>query len=58
MVREEMADGSVAGSLSTTSDVIRAGIKLSGMPTGIAVASEFLLDGFPAYKLFICRLPE
>jgi phosphate acetyltransferase len=47
MVREEMADGSVAGSLSTTSDVIRAGIQIVGMPAGIAVASSFFLMVFP-----------
>ena len=47
MVREDMADGSVAGSLSTTSDVIRAGIQIVGMPAGIAVVSSFFLMVFP-----------
>ena len=47
MVREGLADGSVAGSLSTTSDVIRAGIQIVGMPTGITVVSSFFLMVFP-----------
>jgi phosphate acetyltransferase len=47
MVRENMADGSVAGSLSTTSDVIRAGIQIVGMPPGIAVVSSFFLMVLP-----------
>ena len=47
MVREEMADGSVAGSISTTGDVIRAGIQIVGMPPGIAVVSSFFLMLFP-----------
>jgi len=47
MVREEMADGSVAGSLSTTGDVIRAGIQIVGMPAGIIVVSSFFLMVFP-----------
>jgi phosphate acetyltransferase len=47
MVREEMADGSVAGSLSTTGDVIRAGIQIVGMPPEIAVVSSFFLMVFP-----------
>jgi phosphate acetyltransferase len=42
-----MADGSVAGSLSTTGDVIRAGIQIVGMPPGIAVVSSFFLMVFP-----------
>ena len=47
MVREGLADGSVAGSISTTGDVIRAGIQIVGMPTGIAVVSSFFLMVFP-----------
>ena len=47
MVREGLADGSVAGSLSTTSDVIRAGIQIVGMPAGITVVSSFFLMVFP-----------
>jgi len=47
MVREGMADGSIAGSLSTTGDVIRAGIQIVGMPEGITVVSSFFLMVFP-----------
>jgi phosphate acetyltransferase len=47
MVREGIADGSVAGSLSTTGDVLRAGIQVVGMPPGISVVSSFFLMVFP-----------
>ncbi len=51
MVRESMADGSVAGSLSTTGDVLRAGIQVIGLKEGINVVSSFFLMVFP-YKVF------
>lgn len=47
MVREGAADGSVAGSLSTTGDVMRAGIQIIGMPEGISVVSSFFVMVFP-----------
>jgi phosphate acetyltransferase len=47
MVREGMADGSVAGSLSTTGDVLRAGIQVIGLRAGISVVSSFFLIVFP-----------
>lgn len=47
MVREGLADGSVAGSLSTTADVLRAGIQVIGMPESISVVSSFFLMVFP-----------
>lgn len=47
MVREGMADGSVAGSLSTTGDVLRAGIQIVGLPEEITVVSSFFLMIFP-----------
>ena len=47
MVREGMADGSVAGSLSTTGDVLRAGIQIVGLPEGVIVVSSFFLMIFP-----------
>lgn len=43
MVREGIADGSVAGSISTTGDVLRAGLQIVGMPEGINVVSSFFL---------------
>jgi phosphate acetyltransferase len=47
MVREGLADGSVAGSHSTTGDVMRAGIQCIGMPEGISVVSSFFVMVFP-----------
>lgn len=47
MVREGMADGSVAGSLSTTGDVLRAGIQIIGVSDGINIVSSFFLMMFP-----------
>ncbi len=47
MVREGVADGSVAGSLSTTGDVLRAGIQVIGLAEGISVVSSFFLMVFP-----------
>ncbi len=47
MVRESLADGSVAGSLSTTADVLRAGIQCIGVADGISVVSSFFLMIFP-----------
>lgn len=47
MVREGLADGSVAGSLSTTGDVLRAGIQVIGTAEGISIVSSFFLMVFP-----------
>ena len=47
MVREGLADGSVAGSLSTTGDVLRAGIQVIGLAPGITIVSSFFLMVFP-----------
>jgi len=47
MVREGMADGSVAGSTASTADVLRAGIQCIGMPEGISTVSSFFLMAFP-----------
>ena len=41
LVKEAMADGSVAGSLSPTADVLRAAIQCVGMPEGISIVSSF-----------------
>jgi phosphate acetyltransferase len=51
MVKDGLADGSVAGSLSTTGDVLRAGIQVIGMPEGISIVSSFFLIIFP-YKVY------
>jgi len=47
MVREGVAHGSVAGSLSTTGDVLRAGIQVIGVAEGISIVSSFFLMVFP-----------
>jgi phosphate acetyltransferase len=47
MVREGMADGSVAGSLSTTGDVLRAAIQVIGLADAITVVSSFFVMIFP-----------
>jgi phosphate acetyltransferase len=47
MVHEGMADGSVAGSLSTTGDVLRAGIQIIGVAEGIDIVSSYFLMIFP-----------
>jgi phosphate acetyltransferase len=47
MVRKGMAHGSVAGSLSTTGDVLRAAIQVIGMKEGVTIVSSFFLIVFP-----------
>lgn len=47
MVREGMANGSVAGSLSTTGDVLRAAIQVIGLKEGISIVSSFFIMVFP-----------
>lgn len=47
MVREGAADGSVAGSLSTTGDVLRAAIQVIGLAENISIVSSFFLMIFP-----------
>ena len=47
MVKEAMADGSVAGSTASTADVLRAGIQCIGMPEGISTVSSFFLMVMP-----------
>lgn len=47
MVREGLADGSVAGSTASTADVLRAGIQCIGMPEGLSTVSSFFLMVFP-----------
>lgn len=47
MVRQGLANGSVAGSLSTTGDVLRAGIQVIGLADNITIVSSFFLMVFP-----------
>lgn len=47
MVKESMADGSVAGSTASTGDVLKAALQCVGMPEGISIVSSFFLMIFP-----------
>ncbi|MCU0452793.1 MAG: phosphate acetyltransferase [Bacteroidetes bacterium] len=47
MMRSGDADGSVAGSISTTGDVLRAAIQAVGVAEGISIVSSFFLMIFP-----------
>jgi phosphate acetyltransferase len=47
MVRNDLADGSVAGSLSTTGDVIKAGLHCIGLKEGIKTVSSLFIMKFP-----------
>lgn len=47
MVREDMAHGSVSGSIVATADVMRASIFCVGMKEGISIVSSFFLIVFP-----------
>lgn len=47
MIHEGAADGSVAGSVSTTGDVLRAAIQAVGVAEGISIVSSFFLMIFP-----------
>lgn len=47
LVREEMADGFVAGSTASTGDVLRAALQCVGMPEGISIVSSFFMMIFP-----------
>lgn len=50
MIKEEMADGSVAGSIAATGDVLRAGIQCIGMKPEISIVSSFFLMMFPNFN--------
>lgn len=47
MVKEGMADGSVAGSTASTGEVLKAAFQCVGMPAGISIVSSFFLMIFP-----------
>lgn len=52
MVQCGSADGAVAGSLSTTGDVLRAALGTVGLREGISVASSYFLMAWPDRTLF------
>jgi len=47
MVREGIADGSVAGTIKSTADVLKAGIQMIGMSEGIEIVSACFLIATP-----------
>ncbi len=49
MVRKNLADGSVAGALNTTGDVLRAGIQVIGLGKGITAVSSFFMMVLPEF---------
>ena len=49
MVRRDMADASVAGSINTTGDVLRAAIQVIGMAPGIRTVSGAFMMTMPDY---------
>lgn len=49
MVRRGKADGSVAGAVNTTGDVIRAGIQVVGLAPGISTVSSFFMMVVPEF---------
>ncbi len=50
LVRQDRADGSVAGSVNTTGDVLRAGIQVIGLKEGINSVSGSFLMTVPKYR--------
>lgn len=58
MVREGMADGSVAGSTASTGDVMRAGITTVGLKEGVSIVSSTFLMVYPeiAYSFADCAV--
>jgi phosphate acetyltransferase len=50
MVRRGLTDGSVAGAINTTGDVLRAGIQIIGLAEGINVVSSIFLMILPDGK--------
>lgn len=50
MVRRGLADGSVAGSINTTGDVLRAGIQVIGLADGINTVSGAFMMTVPKYR--------
>lgn len=50
MVRHDKADASVAGSVNTTGDVLRAGIQVIGLKPGINTVSSFFMMTVPKYR--------
>jgi phosphate acetyltransferase len=58
LVREGMADGSVAGSTASTADVLKSSIQCVGMPEGMSIVSSFFIMIMPekAYAFADCAV--
>jgi phosphate acetyltransferase len=50
MVRKDMADGSVAGAINTTGNVLRAGIQVIGLAPGIKTVSGAFMMTVPKFR--------
>lgn len=50
LVRHDKADGSVAGSINTTGDVLRAAIQVLGLKEGISAVSSCFMMTVPKYR--------
>ena len=50
LVRHDQVDASVAGSVNTTGDVLRAGIQVIGLKAGIRTVSSFFMMTVPEYR--------
>ena len=53
LVRMEVADGSVAGAVNTTGDVMRAAIQVIGMKEGIKIVSSSFMMVMPEGKVYM-----
>ena len=52
LLRENLADGAVAGSINTTGDVLRAGIQVVGLAPNITVVSSSFIMALTDGKIF------
>jgi phosphate acetyltransferase len=52
LLRENLADGAVAGSINTTGDVLRAGIQVVGLAPEITVVSSSFIMALPSGEIF------
>ena len=52
MLRKDLADGAVAGSINTTGNVLRAAIQVVGLAENVSVVSSSFIMAFPDGKIF------
>lgn len=53
LVKWGLADGSVAGAVNTTGDVLRAGIQIIGLKPGIKIVSSSFMMVLPSGKIYM-----